>query len=339
MFDMLIILLLSFVPMILYSAILWWFDRYEKEPLIFVIGAFVWGAVPSVILAIIMQVLLNIPIVALSPDNFTYDMIGGSLVAPLTEEFVKALAVITMVIVLRREIHSPLDGLIYGGLAGFGFAAVENVLYLSGAYATGGLGGAIGLAVFRAGVFGLNHAMYTGFTGLGAAMALEIKTVWLKPVPLLIGFGIALLTHALHNGLAIISSHTGSFLAFLGAIFADWSGVAVLLVVIAWTFFLERKRIQVYGTHLAGLGVISAEESAVLHSLWRRGINRAHVLLDGNLGGWWQVGRYYHKIAQAAFTFHRQQQGDRRAPQNLARLEQEVSQLRGLLTGANVVLR
>lgn len=339
MFDILIILLLSFVPMFLYSAILWWFDRYEKEPLIFVIGAFIWGAIPAVILALIMQILLDIPIVALSPDNFTYDMLGGSLVAPLTEEFVKALAVIAMVVVLRREIHSPLDGLIYGGLAGFGFAAVENLLYLGSAYTSGGLGSAIGLAFLRAGVFGLNHAMYTGFTGLGAALALEVKNNWLKPIPVLIGFGMALLTHALHNALATIAGYTGNPLSILGAIFADWSGVAVLLVVIGWTFFLERKRIKAYGEHLARAGVITAQESAVFYSLWRRGLNRAQVLLDGNFVGWWQVGRYYHHVTKAAFTFHRQKQGDKRAPQNLARLEQKVAQLRGLLTSANVTLR
>jgi RsiW-degrading membrane proteinase PrsW (M82 family) len=42
---------------------------------------------------------------------------------------------------MRQEIDSPIDGLVYGGIIGFGFAAVENVLYLASAYVEGGAAG------------------------------------------------------------------------------------------------------------------------------------------------------------------------------------------------------
>jgi RsiW-degrading membrane proteinase PrsW (M82 family) len=38
--------------MLFYAVVFWWFDRYEKEPLPLLIAAFIWGAVPSIILAV-----------------------------------------------------------------------------------------------------------------------------------------------------------------------------------------------------------------------------------------------------------------------------------------------
>ena len=184
MLDILLILFLSFAPMILYAVVLWWLDRYEKEPLGLLVTAFLWGAIPSIILALIMQVMLDIPIVAISSNQLMYNLLGASVIAPITEEGVKALSLLLLLLVIRREIDSPIDGLIYGGMVGFGFAAVENVLYLYGAYAEGGIGDVWSLAFLRAGIFGLNHAMYTGFAGLGVALSLEFKQKWLKPLPI-----------------------------------------------------------------------------------------------------------------------------------------------------------
>lgn len=175
--DILIILFLSFVPMLIYALALWWLDRFEKEPLHLLALAFLWGAVPSIILSLILEIIFDIPITLLAGSALTYDLLGSSIAAPLIEEGTKAVALVALFLFFRHEIDSPLDGVIYGGMVGFGFAAVENLFYLFGAYAEGGLGGVAWLAFLRAGLFGLNHAMYTGFTGLGIALALEIRSV------------------------------------------------------------------------------------------------------------------------------------------------------------------
>ncbi len=247
MLDILLILFLSFAPMILYAVVLWWFDRYEKEPLGLLVTAFLWGAIPSIILALIMQIILDIPIVAISSNQLMYDLLGASVIAPITEEGVKALALLLLLLVIRREIDSPIDGLIYGGVVGFGFAAVENVLYLYGAYAEGGIGDVWSLAFLRAGIFGLNHAMYTGFAGLGVALSLELKQKWLKPLPIVAGIVVAMLTHAMHNTLATLTEQTSSFMLIL-AILADWGGVFILLGVALAAFVIERKRIVTYSS-------------------------------------------------------------------------------------------
>jgi len=42
---------LALAPALIYIMILWWLDRYEKEPVSLAVLAFVWGAVPAILLA------------------------------------------------------------------------------------------------------------------------------------------------------------------------------------------------------------------------------------------------------------------------------------------------
>jgi RsiW-degrading membrane proteinase PrsW (M82 family) len=324
----LLILVLSFVPMLLYAAVLWWLDRYEKEPLALLSVAFLWGAVPSIILALIMQIVLDAPLMTIQGSSqLTYELIGASVVAPLTEEGVKALALIMLLLLFRREIDSPLDGLIYGGMVGFGFASVENVFYLFGALTEGGVGDVLGLAFLRAGIFGLNHAMYTGFAGLGVALFLEVRNKALRFVPLVVGFLMALGAHALHNALATFTGINGAGVLVAAAL-VDWAGVAVLLAVAAGTFFVERRRILSYAEALVQGHVISEGEVATLKSTFQRRLARLDLLLRGDVRRWWALQRYHQKVTEAAFSWHRLRQGDMAAQPRLARLEREYRGLR-----------
>jgi len=340
MLDVLLILFLSLGPMILYTLLLWWFDHYEKEPLPLIVAAFLWGAIPSIILALLFQIILDIPIVAISPNQLTYDLLGASVVAPLVEEAVKAVALLALLVVLHHHIDSPMDGLIYGGIIGFGFAAVENLFYLFGAYAEGGVGGVLFLAFLRAGVFGLNHAMYTGFTGLGIALSLEVRHKGFKVLLMLAGFGVAVLAHAFHNAFATFTSYGGGLPALLIAFIVDWSGVLFLFVIAVWSFFLERQRIIAYAQALATLSVIPKAEIDVLKSNWRRRLAHLKMLWHGNFKGWWAIRRYHHSITKAAFAWHRMHHSDPRARQKLIVLEQQFQALRETLApGAHVVVQ
>ena len=328
--SILLILFLSFVPMLLYAMVLWWLDRYEKEPLGLLTVAFLWGAVPSIVLALIMQVVLDVPVTAISNSNLTYELLGASVVAPLTEEGIKAVALLLLLLFLRREIDSPVDGLIYGGVVGFGFAAVENVFYLFGALSEGGLGSVFGLAFLRAGVFGLNHAMYTAFTGLGVALSLEIKQPPLKIVSVVVGFAFAVGAHALHNALATFTSQSG-LITLLAAVVADWAGVLVLLSVALAAFVLERRRIVAYAEALVRERVIPASEIELLKSTMKRGLARLDLLARGDFRRWHLTQRYYDAVTEAAFAWHRMKQGDPKAQPRLAKLQQKSRRLRGEL--------
>ncbi len=329
--DILIILFLSFVPMLIYALVLWWLDRFEKEPLHLLALAFLWGAVPSIILSLILELIFDIPITLLAGSALTYDLLGSSIAAPLIEEGAKAVALVALLLFFRHEIDSPLDGVIYGGMVGFGFAAVENLFYLFGAYAEGGLGDVAWLAFLRAGLFGLNHAMYTGFTGLGIALALEIRSVWLKGLPPLLGFAMAVGTHAYHNALATFTGHLESLTPFVFAVLGDWLATAFLFGVIVCSRFLEQRRIRRFLQGYARALELQPQEIAVLTSPLRRWSAQLKALLTGDLRRWRRLARYFHTATKAAFAFHRAQHGDARAVAHLQRLEQALVAARGAL--------
>jgi RsiW-degrading membrane proteinase PrsW (M82 family) len=165
------IIILAVVPMVLYALFLWWMDRYEKEPLGLILASFLWGAIPAVILSLIAQIVLDIPVSEFFGSSLGTEVVGASLIAPITEEPFKGLMLLLLMLFFRHEIDTPLDGILYGGLVGFGFATTENFFYFLDAYGMSGLGGVLELAFFRAVLFGLNHALFTGCTGLGIALA------------------------------------------------------------------------------------------------------------------------------------------------------------------------
>ncbi|MBN1260432.1 MAG: PrsW family intramembrane metalloprotease [Anaerolineae bacterium] len=327
----LLIPILSFVPMLIYAMVLWWLDRYEKEPLYLLVPALLWGGVPAIILSLILELILDVPILALAPNALAYDLLGSSLLAPLVEEGTKALALVLLFLFFRREIDSPLDGLIYGGMVGFGFAAVENFFYLVGAFAVGGLPGAVGLTLLRAGLFGLNHAMYTAFTGLGLALALESRSLALKGLLPVLGFALAIGAHAYHNTFATFWAYLEGDGSLVWAAVGDWVGVALLLVVAIWTRFLERKRIRDFVNGYVTTQTIPEAEVPLLISPLRRWWFRTQALLRGDARRWWQLGTYFHRISEAAFKWHRVQQGDEKSRIRLTAIEKELASLRKAL--------
>ncbi|TKJ27708.1 MAG: hypothetical protein CEE40_12880, partial [Chloroflexi bacterium B3_Chlor] len=48
-------------PAVLYSLLIWWLDRYEKEPWGLLAATFIWGAIPAVCLAFVGEFILEIP--------------------------------------------------------------------------------------------------------------------------------------------------------------------------------------------------------------------------------------------------------------------------------------
>lgn len=89
--------------------------------------------------------------------------------AAFVEEPMKAVAAIMVLLLLRSELHGPLDGLIVGFFVGFGFAVIEDVLYTAGAATTSE---AWLLVVGRLFTQLGGHAMWTAI--IGAALAYMI---------------------------------------------------------------------------------------------------------------------------------------------------------------------
>ncbi len=289
---------MGLVPMLIYAMFLWWLDRWEKEPLHLLAAAFLWGFVPSAILAIIAQLVLDIPTSAvLNYNQLAYELVSGSIIAPITEESIKAVALLMIFVFFYREFDSPLDGIIYGSLAGFGFAAIENVLY----FVSGGSQDLanLGCLIFmRAFLFGLNHAFFTSLTGIGFALARYQKNLLLKLLLPLLGLGAAVFAHGLHNGLA-----TFGLIGIPFAVVADWFGVLGVLTVALVSLASEAGWIKAYLAEEVQLGTLTARQAATVGSFSGR-IGVELRAWGGGPGLWWRTRRFYQQCTELAFKKH-----------------------------------
>src|SRR5437867_4277693 len=117
-------------PMALYAILLTFFDRYEKEPPLLLFGVFMWGMIVAAGAALILNTVFGIGLFLATGSQTAADLGAAVLSAPLVEETVKGLAVFAVFLYFYQEFDSVLDGIIYGSLVGFGFAAAENVNYI-----------------------------------------------------------------------------------------------------------------------------------------------------------------------------------------------------------------
>ncbi len=317
---------LAFVPMLLYAAFLWWLDRYEKEPLRFLAAAFFWGAVPAVIFSVIAQMILEVPTSA--GNELTTDLLSAGLIAPLTEEPFKALMLLFLLLRYRHEIDTPLDGILYGGLVGFGFASTENLFYFLSAYELEGLSGVFTLAFFRAVVFGLNHALFTGCAGLGFALARTAASRPLRQLAPPLGLGLAILLHAVHNTGAVLAS--AFCWPILVSLLSDGSGALALLGLAVYLSFRERAWLVRYLPAEVELGVLSPQDYQTIVSYWRRVGERVRALMGGDIVRWWRLGKYYRLASELAFARRLEQHvgASEETSQRIRRLQWEIRALR-----------
>ncbi len=178
MLSLLIILLAAIVPTYLYVRLFYWADRYEREPRWLATVAFLWGAIPAIIASLIGEMIVEVPIgdAALMTGSIFSAILEDAIYAPIIEELTKGFALLLIFWFMRREFDGVLDGLIYGALIGFGFAMTENIFYFIGAFDEGGFGNLAIVIILRTVIFGLNHALYTGLTGIGLGFARNATT-------------------------------------------------------------------------------------------------------------------------------------------------------------------
>ena len=100
------------LPTALYVLLFWWVDRHEKEPRALLLGAFVWGAVPSVMLSLIIESWLARPLSVFGQGYAS--VVGSTLIAPPIEEVAKGLALWGLYRWARAEMDGDLDGIVYG---------------------------------------------------------------------------------------------------------------------------------------------------------------------------------------------------------------------------------
>jgi protease PrsW len=185
------------LPMICWSVIVWWSDRFEKEPFGLLLISFLWGMIPAAAVSLILELPLGIPgVFNLRTAVSGFSFLGVTVLPPVIEEGLKLIGLLGIFFIAQQEVDDPLDGIIYGAMVGFGFAAAENTLYFLTSQTFAEL---ILLIFFRAMVFGVMHALFTSLTGLGLALAKYTRNRWKSLLWAGGGFLAAVAFHIIHN--------------------------------------------------------------------------------------------------------------------------------------------
>ena len=237
-------------------------------------------------------------------QGLAYEVAGSSLIAPVVEECAKGLIVFGILLVTRREMDSVLDGIVYGAMAGLGFALTENFFYFLSSLQEGGWGTWVMVVFIRAVVFGLNHAFFTGITGAAVGFArLSANALGRLVVPL-VGLMGAVIFHSVHNFGSTLASVT--CLSLLVSLFSDWAGLVMLALAIGLAWRQEKEWIR---TQLASeVGTTLRREVLRAGRFVRKRLGvQWGALLRGDLRTW----RLSQRLTQTAteLAFKKQQLG------------------------------
>lgn len=330
MLEAVVAVLGGVLPTLVYVALVWWLDRYEKEPVRLLVTAFLWGALPAALLAVVLELILDLPVAALGGESLVANLITSSVTAPLVEESCKGLALLALVLLVRREFDDELDGFVYGAMIGFGFALTENVFaYFVPIASEQGLQAGVTNLLWRSIVFGVNHAFWCGITGaaLGTArLAGDRRVRILAPVG---GYALAVTFHATHNLGATLAAEWSS--VCLGVnILVDWGGILLLLFLVVRVLRRESRWIERGLVEEVRRGDLSQEEFLLLRSAGKRLSRRWAARRMGGPAAYRTVGRYFQCATELAFAKqHLRSLGDEQG--NLARIQalrQEMATLR-----------
>jgi len=243
MTKLLITAVLIALPTYLYAWLVRSIDRFEKEPPAYLVAAFLWGALPAVTLALIFQVSFSVPVAAaLGEESLEGQFLMAAIAAPVSEEIFKGLMVAILYNTRRREFDGWVDGIVYGATAGFGFAYVENVLYLMGTETTSQW---VGLFFLRVVILGFMHGFWTALTGIGFGLARHMQSPWNKALVISGGLIAAIAAHLIHNGALVLADQTEG-LTVLVAI-ANYLLLSALLIVLSFVAkFRDRTLLRSY---------------------------------------------------------------------------------------------
>lgn len=315
-------ILAALIPTLIYVMIIYWFDRYEKEPIWLLTAAFLWGAIPSIIIALIFNTIFSIPFELLVQGGAA-EAFSAALVAPPVEESAKGLALLAIFFLWHNEIDSPLDGIIYGAMVGMGFAMVENVFYFVETYGSDGLE-AWGINIlFRAVVFGLNHALFTSMSGLGIAVAIMSKNKLTQLAAPVIGWCLAMFLHFVHNA----SVSFDEALCFLALLF-DWGGVILTLGIIVWSLVQERSWLRQYLAEEVTHGTLTSSQfQRVSSGRQRTAFNWAQLRQSG-FRTYRQAIRFQQMCSELAYRKHHQERfQDAKSLEEIATLRSQLTAL------------
>ncbi|WP_083787266.1 PrsW family intramembrane metalloprotease [Stackebrandtia nassauensis] len=298
----------AILPVPLLVACFLWLGRYNPKPAWYLVFCFAWGALVATSVALGVNG-LGMKLYSLvdwpwpEPEMQSWaEIFTATTVAPVIEEFMKALGPLLIFWFRRRHFTGLVDALVYCGLSAVGFAMVENILYLGRGYAEGSSGdlGAAGGALVATMTFimriffsGFAHPLFTSMTAIGLGLSRRRArngfTRWLLPVGMIL---VAMLLHGLWNLMASLGPNVllSGYLSVMMPIFFSAVGGAL------WVRAAEARLAVRELADYVDAGWISPPEIAALATYRRRAAARRWARrVAGDTGG--KAMRDYQHLA------------------------------------------
>jgi RsiW-degrading membrane proteinase PrsW (M82 family) len=226
-YFLLVLLIAAFALPLVYLVWIRNSVRSGREPWSTVLKAFSWGAVLSVIIALLLSLVFILILEQVGPVNDFFarrfadptTAIGVLVVAPIVEEAAKGVGATAG----RSQTQTKADGLVYGAAAGLGFSAMENLFYALAALVVAGVGPSGSLVVVAVRSFSSSflHASSTAVFGYGLAKSWLTRRPWAMIPFYLVAVGM----HATFNFFSTLAfaysdqnNVVGEALAFVAAV-------------------------------------------------------------------------------------------------------------------------
>src|SRR2546421_4565081 len=286
-------------PVPIYIMILLWIDRYESEPLWMLTTTFLWGALVAVFIAIILNTINGAIITAATNSAQIGENFGAVISAPIVEESSKAFILLVLFFWKRDEFDGIVDGIVYAGMVGLGFAMTENILYY-GRAVQGGAGSLTFIFILRGMAAPFSHPLFTSMTGIGLGWARQSNNGFVKLVAPVLAFMFAIFLHGTWNATATYGGAPGFFAGYFLIM-----GPAFIITLMVIFFSLRREgRIVsefLYPDYQRGFfDALEYEKLATIRG--RMGMSWNAMTTKGFSG--WRARRRYNQIA-SELAFHR----------------------------------
>ncbi len=290
------------LPVVPVLAVFLWLDRNEPEPIAYIAFALAWGATVAAVAALG----LNTASMEFLRQQGTSDVtVAAVAVAPWVEEAAKGAAVALLALRRRREFDGVVDGLVFAGLCGLGFAFVENILYFGQAYADAagehgvlaGLSATGSVFVLRGIGSPFAHPMFTAAIGIGFGIAATSRRSSVRIAAPIGGYLAAVMLHGTWN-LAAASGKAGFISAYALVMVPVFAGYVAIMV---WA---RRREARVVGRWLPEYGLagwFTLDEVAALASLRARRRAREWARRKGGTPGHRAMNSYQNAATELAF--------------------------------------
>ncbi len=302
------------VPVLIVVPALLWLDRFEAEPTSLLLLTFAWGALVATFVALVV----NSYSLVLLQDAGEDMSAAAVLVAPWVEETAKGSAILLVLLVRRREFDGVVDGIVYGGLAGAGFAFTENVLYLGRALQESGTAGLAVTFVLRCLVGPFAHPLFTMCTGVGIGIAVTTRRRPVRFVAPLLGWLCAVALHALWN-LSSVAGFRGFVTVYVLV------QLPIFVAAVTFAVWARRRESRLIGRHLeayASTGWFTPAEVRMLTSIGERRQARSWAAGMAGPSGRRAMRAFQATATELAFLRDRASRGT--APADVREIERDL---------------